>query len=142
MINLFSYLWGKKNGGVDTSDATANVTEILSGETAYVAGAKITGTMTNNGEVDTDITTVSQSVTIAQGYHNGSGTVQIGATDQAKLIADNIKSGVTVLGVAGNVTSGTDTSDATAVESDILLGKTAYVNGVKITGTMPPSPTT
>lgn len=86
-----------------TGDAA--VGEVLASKTFYSndPASKLTGTMVNRGEVDTDITAVAQSVTIAQGYHNGSGTVQIAAADQAKLIAGNIKSGVTVLGVAGSI---------------------------------------
>lgn len=88
----------------DTSDDTALVGEILSGKTAHARGAQLTGTMPNRGAIDVDITTVNQSVSVPQGYHDGSGTVQIDSTEQAKIIPGNIKDGVSVLGVLGTYT--------------------------------------
>ena len=85
----------------DTSDATAVAAEILSGKTAYKAGAMLTGTMTNNGGVTGTISTVAGQYTVPQGYHDGSGKVGIDATEQLKIIAGNIKAGVTILGVLG-----------------------------------------
>ncbi len=119
-----------------TSDATAVSSNLLSGKTAYVSGSKITGTMTNNGTQTSTISTVSGSASIAAGYHDGNGKVQISSTEQSKIIASNIKKGVTILGVAGSVQEGVDTSDATASATNIESGKTAYVNGSKITGTL------
>lgn len=52
------------------------------------------------------------------------------------LKPENLKAGITCLGINGTMQSGIDTSDATATSGDILLGKTAYVNGEKITGTI------
>lgn len=49
------------------------------------------------------ISTVNQEVTIAQGYHDGSGKVSILNTEQAKLIAANIRQGITILGVEGTL---------------------------------------
>ncbi len=86
---------------VDSTDATANATEILSGKTGYVAGNKVTGTMPNKGAVNGSITTKDEEFTIPAGYHDGSGKVGIDATEKAKIIAGNIKLGVTVLGVEG-----------------------------------------
>lgn len=86
----------------DTSDGTAIADEVLSGKTAYVNGQKITGSMTNRGGVTGKIETKAGEYTIPAGYHDGSGKVSIDSTEQAKLIAENIKSGVMILGVTGS----------------------------------------
>lgn len=92
----------------NTQDATASDAEILSGKTAYVKGIKKTGTMKNNGAVSGKISTKAQKFTVPQGYHDGSGTVEIDTTEQAKLIADNIREGITVLGVTGTMSGSED----------------------------------
>lgn len=97
----------------DTSDANAVAAEILSSKTAYVNGSKITGSMTNRGGVTGTISTKAGEYTIASGYHDGSGKVSIDSTEQAKLIATNIRSGVTILGVEGTM-SGSESVKATS----------------------------
>ena len=88
----------------DTSDATAAVAEVLDTKTFYKNGSKLTGTMPNRGAVTGTISTVSGTYTIQNGYHDGSGKVAISSTEQAKIVAGNIKSGVTILGVQGTYT--------------------------------------
>ena len=91
----------------DTQDATAAVAEILTGKTAYARGTKLTGTMKNNGAVSGSISTKDEQYTVPQGYHDGSGKVGIASTEQAKIIAENIREGITILGVEGTM-SGTE----------------------------------
>lgn len=87
---------------VNSGDATVKVAEMLDGKTAYARGAKMTGTMPNNGAVSLKISDKT-AVVIPQGYHDGSGTVSILDTELAKIIAGNIKDGITILGVKGTL---------------------------------------
>ena len=85
----------------DTTDANATAAEILATKTAYVNKNKITGEMPNRGAVTGVISTKAGTYSIQNGYHDGSGTVSIDSTEQAKIIAENIKDGVEILGVTG-----------------------------------------
>lgn len=157
----------------DTSDATAKAASIKDGDTAYIGGVKVEGTMPVNGSVSGNISTKDGTVTIPEGYTTG-GNVGIDSTEKAKIIPGNIRSGVSVLGVVGSMstTEGVNaqeknvtptksaqtvtpdtgynylssvkvaaipeqyitTTDANATADDIKNGKTAYVNGKKVTG--------
>lgn len=86
----------------DTTDANAAASEILLNKTAYVNKNKITGSMPNNGAVTGTISTKAQEYSVPAGFHDGTGKVAISSTEQAKIIAANIKSGIEILGVTGS----------------------------------------
>ena len=88
---------------VDSNDATVAVAEILSGKTAYARGTKLVGTMPNNGAATGKIITKDGAYIIPQGYHDGSGTVGISETEKEKLIPSNIREGINILGVDGQM---------------------------------------
>lgn len=94
----------------DTSEDTAVVAEVLATKTFHARGTALTGTMVNNGAVTGTINTKAGVYTIPIGYHDGSGTVSIDSTEQAKLIAENIREGITILGVEGTMSGSEDVS--------------------------------
>lgn len=86
---------------LDTSGATVKASEILFGKTAGARGSLITGSMPDNGAVAARISTVNGEYIVPLGYHDGSGKCVIDPDEAAKIIAANIKKGVTILGVEG-----------------------------------------
>lgn len=105
---------------VNSQDATVKVAEMLIGKTAYARGTKLTGTMPNNGSISLTISEVNEEVSVTQGYHDGSGKVSILETEKAKLIASNIKQGITILGVTGTL----EPSSAIKVHAKTVTPKT------------------
>lgn len=96
----------KSGGGTakfyDTASADIAASDVLTGKTGFGANGEVPGSMPNNGATGGSISTKAGTVTIPAGYTSG-GSVGISSTEQAKIVASNIKSGVTLLGVAGSL---------------------------------------
>ena len=115
----------------NTQDATATDTEILTGKIAYVRGVKKTGVMPNNGAVNGKISTKDGKYTVPQGYHDGSGKVEIDSSEKTKLVPENIREGITILGVEGEMTGTEDAkpqqkSVVPTADEQIVLPDTGY----------------
>lgn len=117
---------GTSTKDVDSSEATAAVGEVLATKTFAARGAMLTGTMPNNGAVTGTISDKNTPYSVPAGFHDGSGTVSIDATEAAKLIPENIKKDVTVLGITGThegstpVSSQAKTATPTTAQQVIL----------------------
>lgn len=122
--------------GTFTNDSDAVAEDMRSSKTAYVNGTKITGNLSvrtgDNAASAHSMATTTIKLTPPAGIYDGSTdkVTQNLTTVDADLTAANIKTGVEILGVTG-----TYTNDADAANTEIVNGKTAYVNGTKLTGT-------
>jgi len=117
---------------MDTSTGTAAAADILSGKTAFVNGATVTGSVSAGGNITG--ANGSLSMTIPDGLYSGSKTA---TANDANLVTGNIKAGTIIFGVNGK-TEVVDTAETTspAAAPDILSGKKAFVNGLPVTGTV------
>ena len=129
----------------DVSPVTAGAADVLVKKIIVNAdGETVAGTMTDNGAVSKTLDATTKSYTVPKGYHSGTGTVKITTEEKS---ATPTKSSQTITPTSGKVLSKVTvakipdayiiTDDADAVAANILDDKTAYVNGVKVTGTMP-----
>lgn len=151
--------------GTDTSDATATAGDIARGKTAYVQGAKITGDLYEcvKGETKSYFTWGSENVTfdhdgtrdlinikipwfgnddimrIDSYIKLGADATLFGDATAADVISGKTMTSAAGLKVVGTNTNDADTRDATATAADIAAGKTAYVQGAKVTGTAEPA---
>ena len=80
---------------------------------------------------------ITTSIVRNNGQVANEGYAATSANAGSSLISNYILNGITIGGITGKMDV-LNTADATATPEDIALGKTAYVNGVKITGTRTP----
>lgn len=129
----------------DVSSVDAVAGDVLTGKIIVLANGAVTaGTMPNNGAVTKVLDATTITYTIPKGYHSGTGKVSI--TLETKTVTPT-KSTQTVSATTGKVLSGVTvnpipdeyitTDDANATAPQMLAGATAYVDGVKVEGTMP-----
>lgn len=97
----------------NTNDATATDSDVLANKTAYAKGRKLYGSLPNKGEANIELTDLTTK-TVERGYYSG-GTAKIADAESAKIIPENIKSGVTVLGVEGTLEPGSSASYSESV---------------------------
>ena len=88
---------GEIETGVDTSDATATAAQILSGKTAYVKGAKVTGTIPSKAAAIYTPGTTDQTIAAGQ-YLSGTQTI-IG---DIAFRSEYIRKGIHMFGINGS----------------------------------------
>ena len=125
---------GANGRALMTADVQAGDTFAVNGEpvTAYMGTESAAGAMAGSQWNGRWVSFVFDGETL--NFKGGGG---LPAADRAKLIPGNIKAGVTFFEGTPRAVAGTFTADADAGAADLLSGRTAYVNGEKVTGSIP-----
>lgn len=133
---VYDFYYDPASGGsfflIAKASGNAVAGDLLAGKTASTDLGNITGTMVDNGPTvatEVDLTTQNATYVIPAGKQSGLRTIKAVISN---LVAGVIAAGQIVGGIAGNFTA-----NATAVAANILSGKTAGINGVMVSGTMP-----
>lgn len=117
---------GTNTKDADTSDGTVIAAEVLDGEIAYSDGQRIVGTMPNRGAQQIKIADKNTPVAIQNGFHDGSGNATIADAEKAKLIPENIRQGITILGVEGEMSGSEDIQAVALAATPYLTPQTIY----------------
>lgn len=121
----------------NTNIVTATKDDVLLGKIFLDKDGENTGTMANNGYLDFTPSMTAQN--IPKGYASGGIVRPINADVDNNIIPENIRNGVTILGVEGEFegfTGGDATSDANIQEKYLLEGYSAVSDGKWVEGTM------
>lgn len=128
----------------DVTSVTAGAGDVLTGKTIVKSdGAVTAGVMPNHGAIAKTLTAAEPTCTVPSGFHDGKGVVKIvleqkevTPTKSAQVVSPTVGKVLSSVSVKAIPDNFMDTSNANALAANILAEKTAFVNGVKITGTM------
>lgn len=110
------------NIGLDTGDATAIASDIISGKTAYANGSKLVGSIPVKGAQSYRPSTVDQTIVAGQ-YLSGNQIIK----GDANLIPANIKTGISIFNINGRIVPACQRIIGPVEDEPLILEPGSYV---------------